>query len=173
MTPYTSFLADERTSGRVASAPMGKGGGRFLAEKALARVAEPSGPEAQADAMTRQGLRRADRAPAPTAPGQAGGQMLGWGSAASYEAGKKEQVENIRQVGQQAVYRRGQVWVTADAAEVDLEKDKGKIQEIRRFSKEYFELVRANSVEENQVLASQSADEDLVIRLRGQLYRIR
>jgi len=181
MTPYTSFLADDRTGGRVASAPMPKGGfgggtaaGRFLAEKSLARYSASTGAEAQQDAVTRQVLRRVRRAPAPTAPGHGAGQtMLGWSDRRSYEDGKQEQVRNVRQVGRQALYRRGRVWFAADAAEVDLAKDKERIQEVQRFGKEYFALVRANTVEQNQVLAAQRADEELVVRLRGQLYRIR
>ena len=54
-----------------------------------------------------------------------------------------------------------------------LDRDKDKIRTIDRFSEEYFRLVRANSVAENQVIASQQADEELLIELRGQVYRIR
>ena len=57
--------------------------------------------------------------------------------------------------------------------ELDLTKDKDKIQEVQRFSKAYFELARANTVEQNQLLAAQGDSEELVVRLRGQLYRIR
>jgi len=173
MTPYTSFLADDRSGGRIASAPMGKGGARHMAEEALARFSEPAGAKAQADAVTRQVLRGARRAPAPTAPGRSAGQMYGWGRVDAYEEGKKQDVRNVRQVGQQALYRRGRVWFAANAAEVDLAKDKEKVRDVQRFGKAYFALVRANTVEENQVLASQRADEELVISLRGQLYRIR
>jgi len=181
MTPYTSFLADERDAGRVTTAsPMSKGGAggsgavRGRAEKALERFGADSGAMAQQDAASRQVLRRAERAPAPAAPGQGAGQiMLGWSQTDSYEGDRAERVANVRQVGQQALYRRGQVWFSAAAAEVDLSKDKDKLQEVSRFGKEYFELVRANTVEENQVLASQQEGEELVVRLRGQLYRIR
>ena len=38
---------------------------------------------------------------------------------------------------------------------------------------EYFELVRANTVYENRILATQKAGEELLINLRGQVYRIR
>ena len=43
----------------------------------------------------------------------------------------------------------------------------------RSFSKEYFELVRANTVADNQLLASQRAGEELMVNLRGQTYLIR
>jgi Ca-activated chloride channel family protein len=175
MTPYTSFLADEGTSGRVVSAPMGKGESRGSLMKAMEKSdVAAGGVSAQSDGMMRQQLREAKMAPAPSAPGAGGGTtMYGWGHADNYEAGKKEQVDNLRQAGEQSLYRRGQVWVAADAAEVDLDKDKAKIQEVQRFSTEYFALVKANTVRENQVLASQRDSEELVVRLRGQLYRIR
>ena len=44
---------------------------------------------------------------------------------------------------------------------------------VRLFSAEYFQLIHDNTVAENQVLASQRADEELIVRLRGQVYRIR
>jgi len=181
MTPYTSFLADERDAGRVVTAkPLAKGGMggalgvRRRAAKALDRFSAESGAAAQQDASTRGMLRRAERAPAPSAPAGRGGQAIyGWADTKSYEAGEKQRVQHMRQVGQQALYRRGRVWYAADAAEVDLAKDQAKIQEIQRFSEAYFALVRANTAAENQLLASQQENEELVLRLRGQLYRIR
>ena len=62
--------------------------------------------------------------------------------------------------------------IAANASEVDLEAEKDKIVEIKRFSDEYFALIRENSREENQILATQSLDDALVVRLRGQIYRI-
>ena len=99
--------------------------------------------------------------------------MIGWGNTDDYEKGKKSEVGNVRQVGQQATYRRGRVWVASNAADLEVEKDKAKIQDVDRFSEEYFRLVRANTVSENQIFASQRTNEELVIRLRGQAYRIR
>jgi Ca-activated chloride channel family protein len=152
MTPYTSFLADESTP-----------------------LARPAEVHAKAGASFSR-LEIADTAPVmlqPTAPGVAGGQMVGNTSDYAYEAGRKEQVANVRQAGNQAVYRRGQIWVAANAANIDLKKDKDKIQVVERYSQAYFDLVRANNVEENQVLASQQPSEELLITLRGQAYLIR
>ena len=98
---------------------------------------------------------------------------FGWSGRDSYEKGKKEVVTGVRQVGDKTLYRRKNVWRTARIAQDDLDKDESKIKSIQRFSREYFELVRANTVAENQVFASQQAGEELVIKLRGQVYRVR
>ena len=90
-----------------------------------------------------------------------------------YEAEKVEYVAGVRTVGNQALYRRGRVWIAAEAADLDLAADAARIQVVRRFSDEYFTLIRQNTIMENQVMASQQAGEELVIHLRGQTYRIK
>ena len=75
--------------------------------------------------------------------------------------------------GNQTLYKRGKTLIAANAREVDPEKDKEKIKEIDRFSDEYFALVKDNTNEENLVLANQAAGDELIIKLRGQVYRIR
>ena len=61
---------------------------------------------------------------------------------------------------------------TPPAKEIDLERDQAKIKVIERFSDDYFKLVKANTQPENAVLASQKPGEELVLKLRGQVYRI-
>jgi len=167
ITPYTSFLADERT---VLS------DGRQMRDKALA-AAKPmessvTGGRAQADAAARRELNEAERS-SDAGAGFADEALIGHDDVAKYTAGKKQNVSNMRNFAQQAVYQRGRVWLAANAADLDLDKDKSKIQEITRFSEEYFKLVRANRRDENEILASQREGEELVIRLRGQAHRIR
>jgi Ca-activated chloride channel family protein len=99
--------------------------------------------------------------------------VYGYGDQAAFEEDKLQRVEGVRQVGNQAVFRRGKVWVANSAADVDLAKVADQIKTVERYSEEYFELVHKNTTEENQVLATQKADEELVIKLRGQLYRIK
>ena len=65
------------------------------------------------------------------------------------------------------------MWFTPKTAKLDLKKDADKIKEIRLFSTEYFELIRQNTVLENQLLATQQPNEELVVELRGQVYRFR
>ena len=101
--------------------------------------------------------------------------MFSYGNAdrKSYEAGRAELIAGVRNVGNQSLYRRGQVWVSSEAAHLELPRDAAKITDIQRFSQEYFELIRHNSVEENQVLASQQPDEELLVKLQRRIYRIR
>lgn len=179
MTPYTSFLADETTKlhdredlSRRARENMG-----VLADSAESGRDADRG-RAQRGAAMRQELNEAKTVPAnsaPAGPARASGtRMYGNTAEDAYEQGKAETVSSVRQVGNQAVYRQGgNTWVAANAADVDLESNPEAVETIDRFSEEYFRLVRANTIEENQVLATQQAGEELVIRLRGQVYRIR
>ena len=107
------------------------------------------------------------------APGAAMGMAYGNTTNDAYEAGEKEKVANLRQIGNQAVYRRGRVWVASNATKMDPVRDQDKIRVVNRYSEEYFDLVRANTVEENQILASQGSDEELLITLRGEAVLIK
>ncbi len=170
MTPYTSFLADETTE--LADRTNVR---RTAEREALALARKVDGAAGQMGADVRGRLKAAAR-PAPAAQpggGRSGAVVYGNTRQDLYEKGAAETVRTVRNVGDQAVYQRGKLWVAANAADVHPEKDAEKIQAVERFSKEYFELVRANTVAQNQVLASQQADEELMIRLRGQVYRIR
>lgn len=166
MTPYTSFLADERTD--LAH----DGELRERAADSLRPMAKRDGAAGQMSAMNRQALNESTVVPQATA---ASGPAVQYGQKdmANYEAGKAETVANLRNVGNQSLYRRGQQWVTPDTAGLDAAKDADKIQVIERFSDKYFELARANSAVENQVMASQQAGEELLIQLRGQAYLIK
>jgi len=169
MTPYTAFLADETVS-LASREELGR-----LAERKLKRqrIWAVSGADAQRNAKNRQYFYEARQAVPAFAPAEGGTKMLGSSSTAAYEAGQAETVSRVRQVGNQALYRRGNVVIASNAAWIDPDRDADKVKVIERFSKEYFELVRFNTMEENRILASQAADEELVISLRGQVYRIR
>jgi len=177
MTPYTSFLADETTPLHKPAAVR-----RHAAKMAEGLAADAAGESAQRGAKSRQALNQARQAPSASAPGGGGdGQGKGAGGVAmygnarkdSYERDKVEYVAGVRNVGNTSLYRRGRVWVAAKSSALDLAKDKDKITVVKRFSTEYFDLVRANSVAENQVLSSQRDDEELLITLRGQAYLVK
>jgi len=177
MTPYTSFLADERTdlADDFRLRRRGMDSSRVLRE-------EVKGGMGQTNAMNRQAFNMALRdAPQSAAvpvdnagrPLRAAGvKSLGYKTAAAYEAGEKEIFASVQNVGNQTLYRRGRVWVTPKTSKLDLKKDKDKIRIIQRYSKEYFELALANTVEENQILASQGPDEELLVSFRSQVYLI-
>jgi hypothetical protein len=74
----------------------------------------------------------------------------------------------VQNAGKETLYRRGKTWIANNAKDLDPEKDAAKIQEIKRFSDEYFALVRANTQDENAILAAQQEGEELLVRFRGQ-----
>lgn len=178
ITPYTSFLADDQvsTSRPVVTA---------RAERAMDRLSKTStGASAQRAGVMRAELNEARQVsanmpvPAKAKEGQSSlapseVAMVGNVTADSYEAGKKDRVSGMRQVGNVAIYQRGKRWIASNAVDVDADKkDKASVQRVKRFSREYFELARLNTVAENRVFASQRAGEELQIALRGQVYLI-
>ncbi|QDU25143.1 von Willebrand factor type A domain protein [Anatilimnocola aggregata] len=112
-----------------------------------------------------------------------GGAGAGFGNAApqaglaqnkfrDIDSDKEIAADAVQNVGSQTLYRRGKLWIAANAQTVDPEKDQAKIKKIKRFSDEYFALVKANTADENAVLATQQNDEQLLVTLRGQTYQI-
>ena len=81
---------------------------------------------------------------------------------------------NVRKFGNYYVlYRRGKVWVMPKLAEIDPAKDAAKVKVIQRFTKEYFDLVRANDRVQNEVLASQKEGEELLVKFRDTTYLVK
>jgi Ca-activated chloride channel family protein len=195
ITPYTSFLADETT--RLASVRDLRARG----DRALRELDAFSGELGHRGAKTRKMLNEAKR-PAPLAPagqparrvadGRGGfatysagkpaadagalGTMIGYADKAAHEKGEAVLVANVRKfAGRYVLYRRGRIWFMPEAA-IDLDRKdaaKDKVRVVKRFTKEYFELVRQNDRAQNEVLASQKEGEELVVKLRGRLYSIR
>jgi len=172
MTPYTSFLADETTRLHLPAAVR-----RRAAKAGRELGGRVSGGGAQRWAHARGRLKRATSGPQASEFRKGRKKdtvaMFGHLRQDQYEAEKVEYVAGVRTVGNQALYRRGRVWIAAEAADLDLADDAARIQVVHRFSDEYFKLIYQNTIEENQVMASQQAGEELVIRLRGQTYRIK
>jgi hypothetical protein len=81
--------------------------------------------------------------------------------------------QGIRQVGPWTLYKRGALLIADNAVDVDLETQQDKIVVLQRFSEEWFALAAVNSESDNLLLAQQGDGEELVVRLRGQIYRIR
>ena len=97
--------------------------------------------------------------------------QIGASSVEDYEANRTTTLEHIRVIGNQTLYRTADLWQTNGTTEIKLE-EKAKYTEVQRFSDEYFELVAANTPEENRVLSAQRAGEKLMIELRGKVYLI-
>jgi hypothetical protein len=81
--------------------------------------------------------------------------------------------KSIEVAGNEALYRRGNIWYANNAKDVDLNDKKTKLIVLKRFSDDYFKLVKENSAADNAMLAKQKQGEELVIRLRGAVYHIK
>lgn len=81
--------------------------------------------------------------------------------------------DGIQNAGKETLYRRGKQWIANNAKDLDPEKDQAKIQEVKRFSDDYFALVTANTPDENAILAAQQDGEELLVRFRGQAYLVK
>ena len=198
LTPYTSFLADENPPPQLAG---GATFGLERARQALRRLDEAEGRAGFAQRAEKKYLQEAliapqssgfamPAAPAMDAAGYGGGMggLAGRPAAAAsapagmggpavryrdVESDREVTVQSVQIVGNETLYKRGNQWFAASAKDVDLERDAAKVKTVERFSDEYFKLVAANTAAENTVLSRQQAGEELVIKLRGQLYRIR
>ncbi len=172
LTPYTSFLADDQgEQHELAEARRGRGRGARQAGTALRALEATDGRVAFLQRDLKKRWREAQRVPAdaPVAESESGVD-----GARGYSLAEDREVSApaVRNVGNSAIYRRGNHWIATNCADLDLEKDQDQIQPIRRFSDQYFALVRANTRAENEILARQRPGEVLLIRLRGQAYRL-
>jgi Ca-activated chloride channel family protein len=185
LTQYTSFLADENAPVRELADFRGNS---ERARLALDRLSETDGLGGVAQRADKKSLQEAAQpqaaaSPAFSAPGGFGGGgqgQAGRGAAAgsrvanSYrdaDTDKSVVAEGIQNAGKETLYRRGKLWIATNAQKFDPEKDEAKIKRVKRFSDEYFEIVRANTKDENAVLATQQEGEELLVMLRGQAYR--
>jgi Ca-activated chloride channel family protein len=165
VTPYTSFLADESRDFAAH---------REIRQEALSKLSmsakSVTGPQAQMDAAMRAQAMRITAPPSLSAQGFA--TSMGAASQSDYESGRTEEISTIRIVGNVTLYRKGDVWLTSEVADLDPVRDRSKFTVIERFSDKYFALVRDNSPDENKIFASQKPGEKLAIRLRGTAYLI-
>lgn len=175
LTPYTSFLADETSRPTELAASEDFARNRALADRELEQLEIVDGIAGVAQRSAIQSFSGAENA-APGADAQiaAGGRGgFGYGGYRDAESDEYIITETVRQIGGQALYRRGQVVLTPETAELDLAEDADQIVEIERFSSEYFELVAANTADENLILSQQQPEEMLLVQFRGQNYLIR
>jgi Ca-activated chloride channel homolog len=111
----------------------------------------------------------------PQAASGAGGYGFGSRASNSYrEADTDREVEakGIQIAGKETLYKRGRLWIATNAQKIDPAKDAAKIKRVKRFSDDYFALVRDNSADENAIFATQQEGEELLVVLRGQAYYI-
>lgn len=180
LTPYTSFLADES--------------GRELAQSDRYNAAGAA-VESLSATEGRSGFRQREFKQSLQRGGMGGGRGRGAARggryfdapAQAYRFGAADDADELRDpasdapiavsglktVGNETLYRRGQVFMTAGTQSLDLDRDKDKIKTVERFSPEYFKLVAANTAAENALFSSQQVDEQLLVELRGQVYLVK
>jgi Ca-activated chloride channel homolog len=166
ITPYTSFLADERTDLSNQITLMREG--NIAAADLITNI---SGGAGQMNATNRAVMNAATVAPAPSLPGK-GSAQVGKSKLAGYETNQTEHLTNVQNVGNRALYKRGRQWVDSSVSGKDIAKLNAEAKTIAQFSDEYFRLAAKNSVADNQILSTQQPGEELIVSIRGQLYRI-
>ncbi len=195
VTPYTSYLADENDRAGLADSRRA----RVMAGERLNMLADAEGAAGFAQRELKQAFRSA-QAPADAfggslrggsggfpassarqnAPAAPAATRFGRGAAATPAPAANEESEpTVHSIGSTALYKRGKVWVAANARDVklqengELEAEAAKdVTQVKRFSDEYFKLVAENTPQENKILSVQKPDESLLIRLRGKLYQV-
>ena len=198
LTPYTSFLADESAPARSLADVRLHLERAGVAVERLREAEGISGVSQRAGKFNFQSAQLARSASAPAFGGLAGapaggrgagmpmpgGEGGGYGGAGfiggrggntyrDIDSDKTITSNGVQNAGKETLYKRGNQWIANNAKDLDPEKDKAKIQEIKRFSDEYFAIVRANTQDENSVLAAQQEGEELLVRFRGQAYLVK
>lgn len=173
LTPYTSFLADD-TARELAAGDETR---LRRATTAIERLEEESGQSGFSQRELKNSLQQADRFYAESAPDPRGGATTSPAPAGAavrdLDTDAAIAVEGINGVGNETLYRKGKLWVTPETEQIDLERDKDKIQVVERFTTEYFELVSQNSADQNKLLSTQQENEELLVTFRGQVYHIK
>ena len=184
LTQYTSFLADENAPvQQLADLPVQL----ERARESLDRLSQLGGAEGIAQRADKNALREANQPAAAASPAfgaggygiagrpadSRGGAVPGLRALNTYRDAEDREVAaaGVQNAGQETLYKRGKVWIASSAKKIDPEKDEAKIKRVQRFSDEYFEIVRANTADENAILATQQEGEELLVVLRGQAYR--
>jgi Ca-activated chloride channel homolog len=169
LTPYTSFLADETRPDNLTLTDSFS-----AATSRLERLSESLGRSGVAQRGVKLELRSA-----PATPLAAG--AFGGNSIRDIDSDEVTNNSVVRNNGDLTVYsrwielpdgQRQKRLVAPNTAELDLAKNRDKVKSLARYTDEYFELVNANSLIENQLLSQQQLDEELLIELRGQVYLI-
>ncbi len=174
LTPYTAYLADENQDvRRLSSFELNAG----ESKKSSADLGITGGAGGFNQRLSKGNFKSAGNlAQSQSAAAPALQQARGFGGRgdqpAADDASEAVRPPGMRYQNGQSLYKRGRTVVAANASDIDLEKAKDSIINIKRFSDPYFELVKDNSVSENEILSAQADDEELIVRLRGKIYRI-
>lgn len=179
MTPYTSFLADENArrdvavdsktvTERLSDLDRYAEGEQGVAQRANKHAMQNMNQSAMASPASlgrslASGLGGAAAEPAELSSAVRGKEFFGAVAASKDEDAKV--VQNVRQIGRKAFFRRDQRWIDSSLTP-DQEKNVVKVQ---RFSTQYFELIDKYPGETSKYL---SFDEPVTLLLDGQAYEI-
>ena len=183
VTPYTSYLADDQA--RPGDLADNRKSFR-QAEQSLDLLEQQSGQSGFLQRGFKQQLKTAKSASRRPSGGIGlGGGPVGGGGLGSGSGGRFGQSdtqltfggvqqgfkkETVRGAGKYTAYLRGNLLFASNATDIDPEKDKSKIIVVKRFSSEYFELIKTTNSDENKLLTLQAQDEEMIVRLQGKLY---
>jgi Ca-activated chloride channel family protein len=176
LTPYTSFLADERVNLHALTDNQRRAG------ENLDRLSDLGGFGGVSQRAAKQTFLNAERfaSSAPTTPAGPGarGAMAkalapttvgrvaqGYSLSVQDADGAEKLVTTVRQLGKKTFYRKGDHWVDASIKPDQESKAKTVVQ----FSDDYFKLARAQSAELNQYL---TFEEPVTVELGGEVYKI-
>ena len=151
LTPYTAFLADERT--RVHA--LRENAYRFEQDAFVGDMALAKNP----GGVTGVNLR-AEKARLQAAPQAQGGGVAVWRDMNGIE----QRAQNVQVVGAKALYWRANLWVDPSVTPEEMKK----AEQVDQFSDKYFELAR-NNAKMRQYLAM---PEGCIIRVDGRVYQV-
>lgn len=167
ITPYTSFLADEN---QQVTELYSRSSNNAMASGDLELLGQSGGQSGFTQRAIKGQFKSAQRvAPAPNTASMG----MGFGGGGLDGGGELHSANGIRKNQLATLYKRGELLIADNAADLDLEEIKDQIIEIPLFSEEYFKIVAQNSEDENRLLASQHPGEELVVKLRGKVYRFK
>jgi Ca-activated chloride channel homolog len=168
ITPYTSFLADERSdlSSMTYLKQKGEAAARDLSSNNIGGIG-------QLNASNRLTLNNAVTVNNSSFAG-VGSAQIGQSNLANYESNQTERLVNVQNLSlnNRALYKRGRQWIDSTISDRDISKLNAEARPVAQFSEEYFRLAAANSIVDNQILAMQQPDEEMIVSIRGQVYRI-
>jgi Ca-activated chloride channel homolog len=166
ITPYTSFLADERTdlSSQITLNEKGKEAFRPLESDIV-------GGKGQLAASNVNLMNSSVNIFSNSTAGY-GSAQIGQSNVANYESNQTERLANVQNIYNRALYKRGRQWIDSAVSDRDIARLNAESKPIAQFSDEYFKLAATNSVTDNLILAMQQPGEEMIVSIRGIVYRI-
>ena len=178
VTPYTSFLADERNFGKSINSKEVLKESKKSLEKAdedadTGGMAQNSGKMRKKLKSSKRTLNKKGRIVLKDGKvASPSTKMQGNSSKDKYVEGDEETVKGLVNLGNQSILIKNRTMIASNARDIDLKKDKDKIKVLAQFSKEYFKLVNKASKDERILLSNQVSGTTMILRVRKQVYKV-